>query len=126
MDFMPMNTHFTARRLNEVNEFIWAGGGLSGAESLALNASGTWTLGILRNPLTTKQLESWRRGESEYSAVLKTRKLLTFRDAGNAEDGKIAANWNVSGTRDFQFSWQFCEVFLERKKISNRANRLTH
>jgi hypothetical protein len=38
-------------------------------------------------------------GESEYSWVLKTRKLLIFRDAKNAENGKIAANWNVSGTR---------------------------
>jgi len=26
---------------------------------------------------------------------------LIFRDARNAEHGKIAANWNVSGTRDF-------------------------
>src|SRR6266403_5943440 len=41
-------------------------------------------------------------GESEYSAVLKTRNLLIFRDAQNAENGKIAPNWNVSGTRDFQ------------------------
>ena len=30
-----------------------------------------------------------------------TRKLLIFRHAKNAEDGKIAVNWNVSGTRDF-------------------------
>ncbi len=54
---------------------------------------------------------------------IETRNLLIFRDAKNAEHGKIAPNWNVSGTRDFQFSCQFCEVFLERKKISNRANR---
>jgi len=39
--------------------------------------------------------------------------LLIFRNAKNAEHGKIAPNWNVSGTRDFQFSCQFCEVFLE-------------
>ena len=32
-------------------------------------------------------------GESEYSAVLKTRKLLTFRNARNAESGNIPANW---------------------------------
>jgi hypothetical protein len=38
-------------------------------------------------------------GESEYSGVLKTRKLLIFRDAKNAEHGKIAPNWNVSGTQ---------------------------
>ena len=43
----------------------------------------------------------WRRGESEYSSVLKIRNLLVSRDAKNAEYGKIAANWNVSGTRDF-------------------------
>jgi|ERR1700730_3479734 len=36
--------------------------------------------------------------ESEYSAALKTHKLLIFRDAKNAEHRKIAANWNVSGT----------------------------
>jgi hypothetical protein len=40
-------------------------------------------------------------GESEYTGALKTRKLLIFRDAQNAENGKIALNWNVSGTRDF-------------------------
>jgi hypothetical protein len=28
---------------------------------------------------------------------------LIFRDAKNAEYGKIAPNWNVSGTRDFSF-----------------------
>jgi hypothetical protein len=31
-------------------------------------------------------------GKSEYSAVLKTRKLLIFRDAQNAENDKIALN----------------------------------
>jgi hypothetical protein len=31
---------------------------------------------------------------AEYSAVLKTRNLLIFRDAQNAESGKIAPNWN--------------------------------
>src|SRR6266850_6706187 len=39
-------------------------------------------------------------GETEYSAILKTRNLLIFRDAQNAENGEIAPNWNVSGTRD--------------------------
>jgi len=43
----------------------------------------------------------WRRGESEYSRVLKRRKLLVFRHAKNAEHGKIAPSWNVSGMRDF-------------------------
>jgi hypothetical protein len=32
--------------------------------------------------------------------------LLIFRDAQNAENGKIAPNWNVSGTRDFSFPKQ--------------------
>jgi hypothetical protein len=40
--------------------------------------------------------------------VLKTRKLsLIFRHAKNAEHGKIAPNWNVSGTRTFQAAAQF-------------------
>jgi len=50
------------------------------------------------NPETRKW---WRRGESEYSWLLKTRKLLNFRHAKNAENCQIALNWNVSGTRDF-------------------------
>jgi len=53
----------------------------------------------------------WRRGESEYSVVLKTRKLLIFRDAKNAEHGKIALNWNVSGTPDFRFLANFVKFF---------------
>jgi len=32
---------------------------------------------------------------------LKTRNLLIFRDAQNAESDEIALDWNVSGTRDF-------------------------
>ncbi len=50
-------------------------------------------------------------GESEYSRVLKTRNLLIFQDAQNAENGKIAPNWNASGTPVFQSSCQFSEVF---------------
>lgn len=42
-------------------------------------------------------------GESEYSAVFKTRNLLIFRVAQNAENCKITPNWNVSGTRNFPF-----------------------
>jgi len=38
--------------------------------------------------------------------LLKARNLLIFRDAKNAKNGKIAANWNVSGTRDFSFAEQ--------------------
>jgi hypothetical protein len=40
----------------------------------------------------------------EYSRVLKTRKLLILLDAKNAEDGEIAPNWNVSGTRPAAYS----------------------
>ena len=40
-----------------------------------------------------------KAGESEYSAVLKTRKLLIFRDAINAENGKLRPTANVSRTR---------------------------
>jgi len=40
-----------------------------------------------------------------------TLNLLILRDAKNAEHGRIAANWNVSGTRDFQPAVQICEEF---------------
>jgi len=35
---------------------------------------------------------------------LKTRNLLILPVAQNAENGEIALNWNVSGTRDFSFA----------------------
>jgi hypothetical protein len=38
------------------------------------------------------------------SALLKARNLLIFREAQNAGNDEIAANWNVSGTRDFSFA----------------------
>jgi hypothetical protein len=44
---------------------------------------------VLAKTVINKMVEV---GESEYSAVLKTRKLLIFRDARNAGHGKIAAN----------------------------------
>jgi hypothetical protein len=47
--------------------------------------------------------------------LLKTRNLLIFRDAKNAEHGKIAPNWNVSGTRDFQPAVQFWEDFSDER-----------
>jgi hypothetical protein len=50
-------------------------------------------------------------GESEYSRVLKTRKLLIFRDAQNAVASEIAPNWNVSGTRVFSAPASFVESF---------------
>jgi hypothetical protein len=48
-------------------------------------------------------------GELEYSGILKTRKLLILRPAKNAEHAKIAPNWNVSGTWDFQSGNEFLE-----------------
>jgi hypothetical protein len=38
-------------------------------------------------------------GESGYEALLKTRKLLLFQDAKNAQASEIASNWSVSGTQ---------------------------
>jgi hypothetical protein len=58
----------------------------------------------IKNPHKTRVFEWWRREESEYSALLKTRNLLIFRDAQNVKNGEIAPNWNVSGTRDFSFA----------------------
>ena len=43
----------------------------------------------------------------------KTCNLLIFRDAQNAENAKIAPNWNVSGTRTFQPARQFREARSE-------------
>src|SRR5262249_31810221 len=57
-------------------------------------------------------------GGSECTGVLKTRKLLFFRNAQYAENGKIALNWNVSGTRGFLHRGA---VFLSNKR--NRARR---
>jgi len=62
-------------------------------------------------------------GESEYLEVLKTRNLLIFRDAKNAEHGKIAPNWNVSGTRDCQSAVQICEEFTS--PLSTSYSRVT-
>ena len=51
-----------------------------------------------------KKKEWWRRGESEYSGLLKTRGLLKNRRAQKSKNAELALNWNVSGTRDFPFS----------------------
>lgn len=48
---------------------------------------------------TSAEGEKWRRGESEYAGLLKTRTLLKNREARNAQSVGIAPNWNVSGTR---------------------------
>ena len=88
---------------------------------LALDTNGTWTPDILRKLLTTKQLEWWRRGESEYPQVLKTRNLLIFRDARNAENYQIAPNWNVSGTQHLRLSARIFPFFL-----AARLSKLPH
>jgi hypothetical protein len=59
-----------------------------------------------------KRSDWWRRGESEYSAVLKTRNLLIFRDAQNAENGKMVLNWNLSGTRKFSFPGELRTTYV--------------
>src|SRR3989442_865441 len=84
---------------------------MSSAESLALDTSGTWTSEIPCNPLIAKQLESWRRGGAEYLSLFETLYFLIFLEAKYAENGRNAANWNVSGTRDFQPAVQICEEF---------------
>jgi hypothetical protein len=60
---------------------------------------------IERDPLpgTGGHIRLWRRGESEYSDVLKTCKLLIFRHARNALASGIAPNWNASGTPLFRW-----------------------
>src|SRR6476646_6082851 len=70
------------------------------------------------NPETTTQKPTenagilwWRRGESECSGLLKTRKLQENRPAKNARYCKIAPNWPVSGTRD---SHLLSEIQLRR------------
>src|SRR5690242_20488504 len=85
-----------------------------GHQSASLGALYPWSEGAPR-PCSGHHFlrrKWWRRGESEYSGLLKTRKLLIFRDAKNAENGKIAPNWNVSGTRDFRLAGQFREQDL--------------
>ena len=57
---------------------------------LECHAKVTFKSEIDRYKSMRKMLEA---GESEYSAVLKTHKSLTSRDARNVENGKIAANW---------------------------------
>jgi hypothetical protein len=94
---------------------------LSRAESLALNAIGTGMADIPRNLLTTRHLESWRRGESEYPGLLKTRNLFIFRNAKNARNEEIALNWNVSGTR--LFSLELPEFSRGRFALLFRCNR---
>lgn len=55
--------------------------------------------------------------DSEHPGLLKTRNLLILRSAKNAQYDKIAAHWNVSGTRGFRdlqpVSGDFSEVSME-------------
>src|ERR1700722_2289476 len=56
-------------------------------------------------PVTHRKNGRWNgaMGELEYSRGSRTCKLLIFQDAKNAQNGRIAPNWNVSGTRTFTF-----------------------
>jgi len=63
------------------------------------------------------------RGESEYSRVLKTRKLLQNRDAQSAQDSENAANWNVSGTYLERISNRGVHLFLTWRSFSERKKR---
>jgi hypothetical protein len=64
-------------------------------------------------------------GESKYLMVLQACKLLIFRDAKEVENGKIALNWNVSGTRTFQPADFACSTTARgarRGKAGTRAS----
>jgi len=52
------------------------------------------------------------KGEPEYSALLKIRKLQKNRNAKTARKGKLRSNWNVSGARLFQAAREFPEQDL--------------
>jgi hypothetical protein len=62
-------------------------------------------------------------GESEYSGLSKTRKLLKNRHAQKSKSAKIAPNWNVFGTRDF-FTSLCC--LPEQKEESHTRGTITH
>src|SRR5882762_10406834 len=75
------------------------------------------------NLVITDYLVWWRRGESEYSGLLKTLNLLICRDAKNAEHGEIAPNWNVSGTRDFRDPRQpLCPILVDVSACAEVGN----
>jgi hypothetical protein len=67
-----------------------------------------------------KYLKMVEAGQSEYSGVLKTRKLLIFRHAKNAEPDKIAPSWNVSGTRNLA-AQQFKVLEIARVRAGTGA-----
>ena len=73
--------------------------------------------------LDYKGFEIVEAGESECSAVLKTQNLLILRDAQNAENGQIAPNWNVSGTRDFSLAKRNTESL--RRVVSELLTRIS-
>ena len=52
-------------------------------------------------PLIIKAITWWRRGELNYVTPLIPRKLLKNREAQNGRVSEVAANLNVSGTRNF-------------------------
>jgi hypothetical protein len=66
-----------------------------------------------------------RRIAGNDTLILRGLDCGTFsRDAQNAENGKIAPNWNVSGTRTFQPAGQFREARSEEATRKALAERL--
>ena len=76
---------------------------LAGGQIAARGTFGVYGRARTNDSFQINKKEWRRRGESEYSDVLKTRKLLIFRHARNALASGIAPNWNVSGTRLFRW-----------------------
>jgi hypothetical protein len=74
------------------------------------------------NGLKAKAQKWWRRGELEYSGVLKTSKLLKNRHAQKSENAEIVPNWSVSGTREFSIQWRlFRRPSIEELRQDLRA-----
>jgi hypothetical protein len=63
-------------------------------------------------------------GESEYSRRLKIRELLIFPYAKNAQTGKIALNWNVSGTQLFRKPTSILIRQAERRRTASSSSSL--
>jgi len=67
----------------------------------ALNMSGTWIRDVFCNHLITRQLKSWRRGESEFCPPLIPRNLLILLNGRNDKNSEFAKVRYTAGTRDF-------------------------
>jgi hypothetical protein len=59
------------------------------------------------NPFKFSKKEWWRRGSRNIQAYRKHVSYRKFETPKNAEYGKIALNWNVSGTQDFSIAGFF-------------------